>query len=395
MISYTSLTDQDGNFILREYNPENMIRINKTGYKEFKGIINSNDPVISLTKLNENGYASNTGDSQLIEAPEMEADELPEFPGGTASLLEYLRKTIKYPAVCRENNVQGRVIVSFTIDTDGSITDAEVVRSVDPLLDAEALRTISQMPAWKPGRKNGNIVKVKYSVPINFRLDGSPARSSSPQWIYLYDITGSDEDEIGSIMLSLLTSSMRNNGQDPNQAYLNKPEFKTLMTAYRSAQEELQSMQNKMQEEMQALDNDVRKKSEDYMKERDQLTESMRSSYEKELADDQQKLTQKYKELQGTLRERTDELIGSIQPKIKEAWQSVVKDGAYVCMNMTNGDPVNEVVVTTDNLESALKDLFEGRRFSVAIRFSDEISQKVRQLISDKYADKPVFFISL
>ena len=395
MISYTSLTDQDGNFILREYNPENMIRINKTGYKEFKGIINSNDPVISLTKLNENGYASNTGDSQLIEAPEMEADELPEFPGGTASLLEYLRKTIKYPAVCRENNVQGRVIVSFTIDTDGSITDAEVVRSVDPLLDAEALRTISQMPAWKPGRKNGNIVKVKYSVPINFRLDGSPARSSSPQWIYLYDITGSDEDEIGSIMLSLLTSSMRNNGQDPNQAYLNKPEFKTLMTAYRSAQEELQSMQNKMQEEMQALDNAVRKKSEDYMKERDQLTESMRSSYEKELADDQQKLTQKYKELQGTLRERTDELIGSIQPKIKEAWQSVVKDGAYVCMNMTNGDPVNEVVVTTDNLESALKDLFEGRRFSVAIRFSDEISQKVRQLISDKYADKPVFFISL
>lgn len=395
MVSYTSLTDQDGNFILREFNPENMIRINKTGYKEFKGIINSNDPVISLTKLNENGYASNTGDSQLIEAPEMEVDELPEFPGGTASLLEYLRKTIKYPAVCRENNVQGRVIVSFTIDTDGSITDAEVVRSVDPLLDAEALRTISQMPAWKPGRKNGNIVKVKYSVPINFRLDSSTARSSSPQWIYVYDVTGSDEDEIGGIMLSLLTSSMRNNGQDPNQAYLNKPEFKTLMTAYRSAQEELQSMQNKMQEEMQALDNDVRKKSEDYMKERDQLTESMRSSYEKELADDQQKLTQKYKELQGTLRERTDELIGSIQPKIKEAWQSVVKDGAYVCMNMTNGDPVNEVVVTTDNLESALKDLFEGRRFAVAIRFSDEISQKVRQLISDKYADKPVFFRSL
>ena len=395
MISYTSLTDQDGNFILREYNPENMIRINKTGYKEFKGIINSNDPVISLTKLNENGYASNTGDSQLIEAPEMEADELPEFPGGTASLLEYLRKTIKYPAVCRENNVQGRVIVSFTIDTDGSITDAEVVRSVDPLLDAEALRTISQMPAWKPGRKNGNIVKVRYSVPINFRLDGSPARSSSPQWIYLYDITGSDEDEIGRIMMSLLTSSIKNEGQDLNQPHLNTPEFKNLMTAYRSAREELQSMQNKMQEEMQALDNDVRKKSEDYMKERDQLTESMRSSYEKELADDQQKLTQKYKELQGTLRERTDELIGSIQPKIKEAWQSVVKDGAYVCMNMTNGDPVNEVVVTTDNLESALKDLFEGRRFAVAIRFSDEISQKVRQLISDKYADKPVFFISL
>ena len=394
MVSYSSLTDQDGNFILREYNPEYMIRIIKTGYKEFKGIINSDNPVVSLTKLKDNSNASKDGNSQFEEALEIAADELPEFPGGTVSLLEYLRKNIKYPAVCRENNVQGRVIVSFTIDTDGSITDAEVVRSVDPLLDAEALRTISLMPAWKPGKKDGNIVKVRYSVPINFRLDSSTARPSSPQWIYLYDVTGSDEDEIGGIMLSLLTSSMRNNGQDPNQAYLNKPEFKTLMTAYRSAQEELQSLQNKMQEEMQALRNDVTKKTEDYMKEREQLTESMRSSYEKELADDQQKLTQKYQELQGTLRERTDELIGSIQPMIKEAWQSVVKDGAYVCMNMTDGYPTNEVVVTSDNLESALKELFEGRRFAVAIRFSDDISQQVRQLISEKNTNKPVFYMN-
>ena len=387
MVSYSCLTDQDGNFILREHNPENMIRIIKTGYKEFKGIINSDNPVVTLTKLKDNGNASKEGNSQFEEALEMAADELPEFPGGTISLMEYLRKNIKYPAVCRENNVQGRVVVSFTIDTDGSITDAEVVRSVDPLLDAEALRTISQMPAWKPGKKDGNIVKVRYSVPINFRLDTSTARSSSPQWIYVYDVTGADQDEIGGIMLSLLSSS-------PNQSYLNTPEFSTLKTAYRSAQEELQSMQNKMQEEMQALDNDVRKKSEDYMKERDQLTESMRSSYEKELADNQQKLTQKYQELQGTLRERTDELIGSIQPKIKEAWQSVVKDGAYVCMNMTTGDPINETVVTPDNLESALKDLFEGRRFAVAIRFSDEISQKVRQLISEKNSNKPVFYMN-
>ena len=387
MVSYSCLTDQDGNFILREHNPENMIRIIKTGYKEFKGIINSDNPVVTLTKLKDNGNESNTGNSQFEEALEMAADELPEFPGGTVSLLEYLRKNIKYPALCRENNVQGRVVVSFTIDTDGSITDAEVVRSVDPLLDAEALRTISQMPAWKPGKKDGNIVKVRYSVPINFRLDASTARPSSPQWIFVYDVTGSDEDEIGGIMLSLLTSS-------PNQAYLNTPEFRTLMTAYRSAQEELQSMQNKMQEEMQALQNDVTKKTEDYMKEREQLTEIMRSSYEKELADDQQKLAQKYQELQGTLRERTDELIGSIQPKIKEAWQSVVKDGAYVCMNMTNGDPVNEFVVTPDNLESALKELFEGRRFAVAIRFTDENSQKVRQLISEKNTNKPVFYMN-
>ena len=194
--------------------------------------------------------------------------------------------------------------------------------------------------------------------------------------------------------MSLLTSSMINNGQDLNQAYLNTSEFRTLMTAYGSAQEELQSMQNKMQEEMQALQNDITKKSEDYMKEREQLTESMLSSYEKELADDQQKLTQKLQELQGTLRKRTDELISSIQPQIKEAWKSVVKDGAYVCMNMTDGYPVNEVVVTPDNLESALKDLFEGRRNAVAIRFSDENTQKVRQLISEKNTNKPVFYMN-
>ena len=394
MVSYSCLTDQDGNFILREHNPENMIRIIKTGYKEFKGIINSDNPVVTLTKLKDNGNASKEGNSQFEEALEMAADELPEFPGGTVSLMEYLRKNIKYPAVCRENNVQGRVVVSFTIDTDGTITDAEVVRSVDPLLDAEALRTISQMPAWKPGKKDGNIVKVRYSVPINFRLGTSTARSSSPQWIYVYDVTGADEDEIGGIMLSLLSSSMSNNGQNPNQSYLNTPEFRTLMTAYRSAQEELQSMQNKMQEEMQALQNDVTKKTEDYMKEREQLTESMRSSYEKELADNQQKLTQKYQELQGTLRERTDELIGSIQPKIKEAWQSVVKDGAYVCMNMTNGDPVNETVVTPDNLESALKDLFDGRRGAIGIQFSDANYQQIKTLLDGKYAGKTVFYMN-
>ena len=387
MVSYSCQTDQDGNFILREHNPENMIRIIKTGYKEFKGIINSDNPVVTLTKLKDNGNASKEGNSQFEEALEMAADELPEFPGGTVSLMEYLRKNIKYPAVCRENNVQGRVVVSFIIDTDGTITDAEVVRSVDPLLDAEALRTISQMPAWKPGKKDGNIVKVKYSVPINFRLDASTARPSSPQWIYVYDVTGADQDEIGGIMLSLLTSS-------PNQAYLNTPECKTLMTAYRSAQEELQSMQNKMQEEMQALQNDVAKKTEDYMKEREQLTEIMRSSYEKELADDQQKLAQKYQELQGTLRKRTDELIGSIQPKIKEAWQSVVKDGAYVCMNMTNGDPVNETVVTPDNLESALKDLFDGRRGAIGIQFSDANYQQIKTLLDGKYAGKTVFYMN-
>ncbi|MBQ9386680.1 MAG: energy transducer TonB [Bacteroidaceae bacterium] len=105
------------------------------------------------------------------EAPFMVVEDMPEFPGGTAALLEYLRKNIKYPAICRENNIQGRVIVSFVVNKDGAIVDPEVVKSVNPSLDKEAVRVISNMPPWKPGKQRGKPVRVKYTVPVNFRLN--------------------------------------------------------------------------------------------------------------------------------------------------------------------------------------------------------------------------------
>ena len=105
------------------------------------------------------------------EAPFMVVEDMPEFPGGTAALLEYLRKNIKYPAICRENNIQGRVIVSFVVNKDGAIVDPEVVKSVNPSLDKEAVRVISTMPNWKPGMQRGKAVRVKYTVPLNFRLN--------------------------------------------------------------------------------------------------------------------------------------------------------------------------------------------------------------------------------
>ena len=105
------------------------------------------------------------------EAPFMVVEDMPEFPGGTAALLEYLRKNIKYPAICRENNIQGRVIVSFVVNKDGAIVDPEVVKSVNPSLDKEAVRVISNMPPWKPGMQRGKPVRVKYTVPVNFRLN--------------------------------------------------------------------------------------------------------------------------------------------------------------------------------------------------------------------------------
>ena len=105
------------------------------------------------------------------EAPFMVVEDMPEFPGGTAALLEYLRKNIKYPAICRENNIQGRVIVWFVVNKDGGSVDPEVVKSVNPSLDKEAVRVISNMPPWKPGKQRGKPVRVKYTVPVNFRLN--------------------------------------------------------------------------------------------------------------------------------------------------------------------------------------------------------------------------------
>ncbi len=97
-------------------------------------------------------------------------EEMPEFPGGQAELLKYLAKSIKYPVIAQENGVQGRVVCSFVVNRDGSIVDAEVVRGVDPSLDKEALRVITTMPKWKPGKQRGKPVRVKYTVPVTFRL---------------------------------------------------------------------------------------------------------------------------------------------------------------------------------------------------------------------------------
>ena len=97
-------------------------------------------------------------------------EQMPSFPGGQGALLEYLASHVKYPVVAQENGVQGRVVVSFVVERDGSITDVRVVRSVDPSLDREAARVVSSMPRWTPGKQNGSAVRVKYNVPVMFKL---------------------------------------------------------------------------------------------------------------------------------------------------------------------------------------------------------------------------------
>ena len=97
-------------------------------------------------------------------------EEMPEFPGGMGECMKWLGKNIKYPTISQENGVQGRVIIQFVVNRDGSIVDAQVARGVDPYLDKEALRVVGQMPKWKPGKQRGKEVRVKYTLPVMFRL---------------------------------------------------------------------------------------------------------------------------------------------------------------------------------------------------------------------------------
>ena len=98
----------------------------------------------------------------------------PSFPGGSQALNDFLRENVEYPEQALNDSIEGRVVVGFSIDTDGSITNAEIVRSVHPLLDAEALRVAKLMPKWEPGYQNGTPVRVKYNIPVTFKL-GEPS----------------------------------------------------------------------------------------------------------------------------------------------------------------------------------------------------------------------------
>ena len=112
----------------------------------------------------------------VVEEPEEEqqifqvVENMPEFPGGTQALLQYLKKNIKYPTICQEQGIQGRVVVQFVVNKDGSIVDPEVIKPINPYLDKEALRVVSTMPKWKPGEQRGKPVRVKFTLPVQFKL---------------------------------------------------------------------------------------------------------------------------------------------------------------------------------------------------------------------------------
>lgn len=97
-------------------------------------------------------------------------EDMPEFPGGELALRKYIADHIKYPVIAAENGIQGKVYVTFVVDKDGSVSNAHIVRGVDPSIDQEALRVVNSLPKWKPGKQRGKPVRVSYTVPINFQL---------------------------------------------------------------------------------------------------------------------------------------------------------------------------------------------------------------------------------
>ena len=110
-------------------------------------------------------------------------EQMPQFPGGASELMKYLSQTVKYPAAAEKAGIQGRVIATFVVEADGSISDAKVIRKVNDDLDAEALRVIRSMPKWTPGMQSGKPVRVKYTIPITFKLDNpkAPANKDGDQ----------------------------------------------------------------------------------------------------------------------------------------------------------------------------------------------------------------------
>ena len=134
----------------------------KVGTQEIKVTEAPKDDKAAAVTMNVVEDEQNATDDKVFDVVE----NMPEFNGGMGALMQYLSDNIRYP---EEKDIQGRVIVSFVVDKDGSISNAQVVKSVHPSFDAEALRIINNMPKWIPGTQNGKPVNVKYVVPINFK----------------------------------------------------------------------------------------------------------------------------------------------------------------------------------------------------------------------------------
>ena len=120
---------------------------------------------------------TDTDEDEIVEIEEddeeffMVVENMPEFPGGDLGLMKFIQKNVRYPAIAKEYNITGKVYVSFIVNKQGSVTNVKIVRGVDKNLDAEALRVVSLLPKYKPGKQRGKAVRVMFTIPINFTLN--------------------------------------------------------------------------------------------------------------------------------------------------------------------------------------------------------------------------------
>ena len=194
--TYGTLTDMDGNFSIVANEGDVLlfsfvgmqtqsVIVPKGGAKSI--VVSMKDDVQNLDEVMVVGYAAYEDENEVVEAKSIKlpteekkeneeqvifqvVEEMPSFPGGMRECMMFLGRNIKYPVLAQKAKIEGRVIVQFVVDKDGSISDTKVVRSVSPELDAEALRVVGLMPKWNPGKQRGKAVAVKYTMPIMFSL---------------------------------------------------------------------------------------------------------------------------------------------------------------------------------------------------------------------------------
>ena len=199
-----TLTDFDGKFTLLVKKGD-VIQVSFVGYQTQSVVVKDEtsltilmrDDVQSMEEMVVMGMSPKSENADVVfempleeakkpEVPQQEevifqvVEEMPQFPGGLSEAMKFLAKNIKYPVEAQQAKIEGRVIVRFVVGRDGSVSDVEVMRGVSPELDAEAVRVVSMMPKWIPGKQRGKAVAVKYTMPIMFRLQ-TPAQEQKKE----------------------------------------------------------------------------------------------------------------------------------------------------------------------------------------------------------------------
>ena len=190
------------------------------------------------------------------EEPMTQPEIAPEFPGGTVALLSLIQQNIKYPEEAKEQEIQGRVIVQFTIEKDGSVTDVKVVKSVHPLVDEQVVRAVSAMPAWKPGMLEGKPVRVSYSVHLRFRLQAPPKDIILVQYAKgqngKKDVTCTltrqkkltEQEQASVIEMKDLDSKLKEVSKKNTEGFFALPNTPETMDEFNTIEEKLNSIQN-------------------------------------------------------------------------------------------------------------------------------------------------------